>query len=533
MLQRRLFSRCCSGRNNMACSYGRVYVTICVIAVVFVFLVGKYQNELSNISSVRMDNLYSKYGVTIEDNVEECESKSKQLPPDDKVKTMTIAGLASMYHRYLNNIQILCPHKPMYGGVVSGWQFCRMLNSWGAVYFISQDIHREVSENFLNELSFEIHIDTGFIPSSAIMKTMHGDDQPSDTQTLFRVLLKPTNKSLLINAGRQWFDIVLWLESKKILKNVDQLIVKFEGIGNASSHADYVRELLLLSRLYDEGFRIFHLSREVDRSCWYNVDGNKVTGCYVVYMMRCQKHLPALTLPPASDVLTIPAIEAALLFHSYPFSAQVLCNDVVRIGGIADGGWDVCNDTAYRPSSNCIVYSFGISEDWTFDEEVSRRYGCEVHSFDPSIGMDDHKHSEKVWFHNLGLYNYDGMLQTWKVMTFDSITKMLGHSNSILDYVKMDIELSEWPSLVQMMSTGVLKYVRQLAVEIHLETVNSGARYPMKLSVLSQLATSGFQIFWAHPNQVIGNSRVIYNTKKVVTVCYEIYFLNTKLKRQQ
>ncbi|XP_033743853.1 uncharacterized protein LOC117329810 [Pecten maximus] len=277
-----------------------------------------------------------------------------------------------------------------------------------------------------------------------------------DTKEWLPRIKEPKQKSLLINVGKQWLDMVLWLSSKKILNYVDQLIFKVEGIGSSSSQSDYVRQISLLSQLHKEGFRIFHLLRDEKPSCYYNVDGHRVTGCYIVYMMRCRKYLPALVLPPPKDIKDINPIDAAGLYHLYVYSAQVLCKDVVRIGNIGDGGWDVCNDTAYRPSSNCIVYSFGISSDWTFDDEVSRRYGCEVHSFDPSIGMDDHKHSERVWFHNLGLQGYDGIYNKWKVNTFESITKMLSHSNLILDYVKMDIEGSEWPSLSQMIDSGVL-----------------------------------------------------------------------------
>ena len=49
----------------------------------------------------------------------------------------------------------------------------------------------------------------------------------------------------------------------------------------------------------------------------------------------------------------------------------------------------------------------------------------------------DHRHSNRVWFHNLGLSDEntdDGGLvnrkrQKWKMRTFDSILKHLNHTN--------------------------------------------------------------------------------------------------------
>ena len=63
------------------------------------------------------------------------------------------------------------------------------------------------------------------------------------------------------------------------------------------------------------------------------------------------------------------------------------------------------------------------------------KFGCQVFSFDPSIGMEDHQHAPNVQFFNLGLADIDregnplaGGRGKWKLKTLDSIIKQLNHS---------------------------------------------------------------------------------------------------------
>ena len=51
-----------------------------------------------------------------------------------------------------------------------------------------------------------------------------------------------------------------------------------------------------------------------------------------------------------------------------------------------DGVKNICMDTLYkRVSSNtCMIYSFGLADDWTFEECMSN-LGCTVRAFDPTI----------------------------------------------------------------------------------------------------------------------------------------------------
>jgi hypothetical protein len=46
---------------------------------------------------------------------------------------------------------------------------------------------------------------------------------------------------------------------------------------------------------------------------------------------------------------------------------------------------------------NCLIYSFSIGGDWSFDEQMER-YGCQVYAFDPLMGLDQHDHSHAIHF---------------------------------------------------------------------------------------------------------------------------------------
>ena len=151
-----------------------------------------------------------------------------------------------------------------------------------------------------------------------------------------------------------------------------------------------------------------------------------------------------------------------------------------------DGQYPVCLDDTVKPNlsylhklngqfleikKSCLVYSFGIHSDWSFDEAMEA-YGCEVFSFDPSINETDHDHSKGVHFYNLGLGHKNEVndISGWTLKTLDSIYEMLTprHGATIIDYLKIDIEWNEWEVLKQILQSGILGIVRQLSVEFHL-----------------------------------------------------------------
>ena len=134
---------------------------------------------------------------------------------------------------------------------------------------------------------------------------------------------------------------------------------------------------------------------------------------------------------------------------SYDFGGRVLTyNKVTAI----DGQKTVCMDAGVRPEPNrCVVYSFGINNDWSFDDMFgkvpianplhkasffrptsaslgflgffSRKYGCDVYAFDPSMNVKDHRRSKRVLFYQTGLGTKDHLDEKrgWNIRALSSL----------------------------------------------------------------------------------------------------------------
>lgn len=176
-----------------------------------------------------------------------------------------------------------------------------------------------------------------------------------------------------------------------------------------------------------------------------------------------------------SDTLTGTQIMDYFLWSNRPS-----CRLVHDFGGTMlikpsgmDGQKSVCIDPEVAPQADeCLVYSFGINNEWSFDELMSE-YGCQVYAFDPSMGMDHQDHEPgNVHFYNWGLGDRDkhDSDYNWTIRSLSSIYEELSirHGRKIIDYLKMDIEYAEWQVLPQMISSGMLSNIRQMGMEIHL-----------------------------------------------------------------
>ena len=148
----------------------------------------------------------------------------------------------------------------------------------------------------------------------------------------------------------------------------------------------------------------------------------------------------------------------------FEFGGQIGSFGSNHVTGI-DGQKAVCLDPGLVPSSdgNCLVYSFGISDDWSFDEAMEA-YGCDVFAFDPSLNVTDHRRSSHIQFFAMGLgtrnVRSDPTRGGWKMVTLAAIRRYFNHQNRVIDYLKLDIEGDEWQVIsVKVSCRRVRKYL--------------------------------------------------------------------------
>ncbi|KAK6167961.1 hypothetical protein SNE40_021878 [Patella caerulea] len=229
-------------------------------------------------------------------------------------------------------------------------------------------------------------------------------------------------------------------------------------------------------------------------------------------------------IPSYTDLLKLTCPELEELFTSYLEKMQYDCKKIVRYGNTGDGGWDICEDQYYIPSKNSIVYSFGIANDFSFDDAISKRRHVRVHSFDPTNNMSDHQRSDLITFHALGIADYTGTTpKGWKVARLTDIKTRLGHNQGTVEIVKIDIEEAEWLILPEIIFSESLKGTKQLLMEWHI--------YPDKkrkktiithaLQILRHLYRMGFRLFKLHYNPLCNE-----HPKSDYRYCPEMYFVN-------
>ncbi|XP_065558217.1 probable methyltransferase-like protein 24 [Artemia franciscana] len=201
----------------------------------------------------------------------------------------------------------------------------------------------------------------------------------------------------------------------------------------------------------------------------------------------------------------------------------------VKYQELMDGHKALCLDENIRPvPGNCLVYSFGVKNDWSF-ENAMMNYGCEVHGFDPSIDVPKQTEERQFIFHKIGLQGKDEVnANGWQMKTLRSIMKLLGHENRILDFIKLDIEESEYEAIPNMIETGVTEQIKQIALETHNFSMDEKdrQRYYYKYKQIWKLEKHGFIRF--NSQAAMGTDRLNKIGNMSDFYCYEMAWYNPK-----
>lgn len=224
------------------------------------------------------------------------------------------------------------------------------------------------------------------------------------------------------------------------------------------------------------------------------------------------KLLSLSIVPPVLKIFVSYRAASWKHLHSFEFSSPALQvrNIITGDPAFSDGQKYVCADPEFSlfSTSPCLVYSFGISEDWSFDWDMEG-WDCQVYSFDPSINITSGGQNGTITFLRYGIGEYDHTNdRDWEIRTLGAFYMSLRHSNRTIHYLKMDVEGSEWQTLQQQLAKGtesvLTQRVEQLGMELHF------ARHPPRREhspfymgvyrMFLKLQQAGFYPFSYEPN---------------------------------
>jgi len=173
------------------------------------------------------------------------------------------------------------------------------------------------------------------------------------------------------------------------------------------------------------------------------------------------KDRPEIIDPWKSHVYPKYPYDYFLATFSCPFTSQ-------RVGKLGDGGKWVCGMELLEKKSSCVMYSFGIAREVSFEREMLERTNCELVGYDASVEKIpvsvSQTYSERVTFYKL--WGGDEVSET--TTTVGGAMRHNGHSK--IDVLKVDIEGSEFKMLRQMIDEfGDELPFTQLLLEIHMK----------------------------------------------------------------
>jgi len=181
---------------------------------------------------------------------------------------------------------------------------------------------------------------------------------------------------------------------------------------------------------------------------------------------------------------------------------QGICRSLKRVGGkwphpyiAVDGDKFVCMDN-FQSNNDCLVYSFGIANDWTFEDFIVQ-FGCEVFAYDPSVKYPPAR-GQFIHFEQKGLADF----YSSNMNTLLNYFKTNGHLGKTVQYLKIDIESHELECFVDWLASGALDNVKQIALELHLTKLHTGPKFKGLVTVLQDLYRLNFRLISYQVNLV-------------------------------
>lgn len=203
--------------------------------------------------------------------------------------------------------------------------------------------------------------------------------------------------------------------------------------------------------------------------------------------------------------------------ENFPPKIDIVCPQI-RLGSPMCG-WFIC---PHEIELNSIVYSLGVGEDISFDQQLIDRFSVSVQAFDPTPKainwVRKHQISPKFILHEYGVADFDGQASfnppenptcvshtiidrpatsgraiTVPMKRLSTIMKDLGHSR--IDLLKMDIEGAEYEVIADMKKAHILP--KQILVEFHHRFPGIGIERTK--AAIKTLQNQGYKIFSITP----------------------------------
>ncbi|CAL4162620.1 unnamed protein product, partial [Meganyctiphanes norvegica] len=198
------------------------------------------------------------------------------------------------------------------------------------------------------------------------------------------------------------------------------------------------------------------------------------------------------------------------------------------------------------PTKDCLVYSFGVGNDITFEESLTGLKHCEMHMFDPAANDTDmqtlspgqHYHVLGLGLENADVAQRDFQIQvaggltvpeSIKSRTLERILSDLGHTGRPIHYLKIDVEGHEWREL------PVSKKGRILLKEFISRHLRRGRVRPFESRVnqvysdiLRSLEALGFRrVSYRHNYNALSYIKLPYEDQGRPT-CGEVLYINQR-----
>ncbi|KAI0047900.1 hypothetical protein FA95DRAFT_1518257 [Auriscalpium vulgare] len=222
--------------------------------------------------------------------------------------------------------------------------------------------------------------------------------------------------------------------------------------------------------------------------------------------------------PTEKDVIAFPEGYHLYTLWDFFLPAFPCPHRVERIGTMGDGGKWVCGMERIEKKDKCVIYSFGVNGESSFEADLLKRNpGCEVWGYDYSVNafgpeidqVPELKQRSHFFAWALGGEDKHGANDEIKFYTLQSLMKLNGHD--FIDILKIDIEGAEFDSMTALVNSyktsnpfgETLLPFGQLQLEIHAREGHED--FPYFVNWWRELEAAGLRPFWTEPNLVYIN----------------------------